>query len=249
VSTAIAERSKGMFLWLEYKMKDLKAKADKGELNVQEVSKMPEGIMGIYKEYFERLYKEVGADNYSRALAVGLLAPRSPLPEKIWMRALGFSEATKENRDAYKTFKDKLSSLLVFDDSLMVLRAPHKSMVDFITSSPASGEGVLQNAESQGFDHLAVEASPQQHALIAKVLNEAFEDAEKIRQAWVMGSFNKEDDYALANIVYHLCLSGDPARAVSWYLEMHRLIRRVDKAARDGDVRTIIEEGRQRWCC
>jgi hypothetical protein len=142
----ITTKSEGLFLYLRFLdevIEKIMQQNQRSTLLTTDLDDFPNGLGGIYNDYFGRLYKNLGEEDYHKLLA-GVLAAREPLPKELWMRAVGVEgddlENEKENEDLTRFFEsEKLCANLLHIPTRVDhaggngVRFVHKSMVDYLT--------------------------------------------------------------------------------------------------------------------
>ena len=244
LTEALLSRSQGLFLWLAFQLKDLMKLAKENKLTVDAIQSLPDGIQETYAKHFQRLYdlilshfrknEEKTQEMYQLAVTFGLILPRTAIPEDIWKECLGFTDEELEDKTLYKKFKDNASQLLFFD-SKGTIRAPHKSMSDWLLNIG------YQSAEKMELFHLAVDPTkiPINHHRLAQVLEDTFKRIE-IPSYETNEDLNRKEKFACSHALYHWSESNDLQNASIWLLDFKHLYRLVCQAHLDGDYSRLI---------
>jgi len=202
------------------------------ELNVHTVQTLPIGLARAYIMYFERMQRQLGdIFLYRRALSLALLTPRTPIPETIWKRCLGFKSNTLAEKMRYQKFKEVISRLLIFSGD-GTLKPPHKSMCDWLQGSDKS----RNSAEEMGRLDLAVDQTKEDHLLLAGELENIFNS--RTTQDWIVQTSLIEEQFAFTHTLFHWAYGGDLLRGSLWVTDCSRLFRLICQGE-DGYFRAI----------
>ena len=126
---AVLVKSEGVFLYVEYVCAQLR----KGVLSLDRLDEFPDGLAGIYVQYFERQFPDIAAYKATTRHALGVIAAarESLTPEQL---ARIFDWDTYERRD----FVDSMGSIFrVIDGKLQPF---HLSLHDWLTERDRNGE-------------------------------------------------------------------------------------------------------------
>ncbi len=118
----VLKKSEGLFLYVNYFIQALNA----GTLSLDNPEKFPQGLRGVYHQFFEREYPDL--THYEKEIAPLLsviCAARDPLPLSLLSDAI--------NHDRFRVLKRlrNLGTLFSVNDDLIV--PFHKSLVDWLT--------------------------------------------------------------------------------------------------------------------
>ena len=245
IASYLKERAQGQFLWISFLVQELEPFANNpGSLTYDAVmaKKHLKGMDETYSKYFSALKKKFPTnDEYRRAVARAILVPQDPIPETVWRKAIGYGEMTDECNSNYRKVRDAAKTLLLFTDNGNV-QAPHPSMRVWLQQS--LDEFTDDAVKDEVVDLIVTDVTPL-HSEIASILEEIIEKLNASRPLHVMGDYNDEESYALRNVVHHWIQGGEKDKAIEWYVRLDRLIRLLDQAQIDGDIRRVTEEGRQ----
>jgi hypothetical protein len=128
----ILEKSEGLFLYIEQICIDIQ----RGHISLDDSAKFPEGLGGIYFQYFRRQFPDLGKfRNEVRPVLRAILAARGPLPIKM---LYGLFDKYEEE---FNDFIYTICSLfpVTFESGIEVIRPYHKSLADWLTNGAKSG--------------------------------------------------------------------------------------------------------------
>ncbi|GBG35085.1 WD repeat-containing protein pop2, partial [Hondaea fermentalgiana] len=135
----LSERSEGLFLWASFLPETLNRMHEEkqgGLLTAQDISHkdaIPNGLDGMFKEYFERLREKVGGGKTYKMLLAPIVAAREPLSVEQLTVVLG--KTTKET----KTIIGNARNLLYQGGDGRVALI-HKRMADWLVDFDQSGD-------------------------------------------------------------------------------------------------------------
>jgi tetratricopeptide (TPR) repeat protein len=128
----ILEKSEGVFLYVERLCDDVQ----RGHLSLDRPEQFPQGLGGIFDQYFKRLFPDLEKfRNDVRPALRAILAAREPLPVEILQRLFNWQE--EELRD----FIRLLASLfpVTAEAGHEVIKPYHKSLADWLTDKAKAG--------------------------------------------------------------------------------------------------------------
>ncbi|GBG35225.1 Guanine nucleotide-binding protein subunit beta-like protein, partial [Hondaea fermentalgiana] len=134
----LSERSEGLFLWTSFLPETLYRMHEEkrgGSLTLQDIfhkDAIPNGLGGMFKEYFERLRDKMGGDDAYQSLVSPIVAAREPLSVEQLTVILG--KTIKET----KTIIGNARSLLYQGGDGRVALI-HKRMADWLLNEDLSG--------------------------------------------------------------------------------------------------------------
>ncbi|GBG30089.1 Guanine nucleotide-binding protein subunit beta-1 [Hondaea fermentalgiana] len=149
----LSERSEGLFLWASFLPETLKRAHEKkhnGQLTMRDILEndaIPNGLGGMFDEYFERLYDKVGGADVYKALLAPIVAAREPLSVKQLSVALG-----KSHNEMADIVDDARNLLYKGSDGRVALI--HKRMADWLSNRELSGSRLSVDV-TMGHAHLA----------------------------------------------------------------------------------------------
>ncbi len=127
----ILEKSEGVFLYVERFCDD----AQRGDLSLEHPEQFPQGLGGIFCQYFQRQFPDL--DKFRKDVRPALraiLAAREPLPVEILQRLFGWQD---EN---LRDFNYPLASLFpVTMEAGEVIKPYHKSLADWLGDQEKAG--------------------------------------------------------------------------------------------------------------
>ena len=128
VIDAIVGRSEGLFLYVRWVMDELK----EGRLSLDSIDEFPQGLGGVYLQFFERQFENLDKYKSSIRSALDLIAAaREPLELVFIASILGWEEHDEVE------FTRALGSL--FDVTDGKIEPFHKSVMDWLTDADTSG--------------------------------------------------------------------------------------------------------------
>jgi hypothetical protein len=181
----VTAKSEGLFLYLRFLdevIGNILTQGQRTQLREQDLQAFPNGLGGVYNDYFGRLYAKLGPEDYVKLLG-SVLSAREPLSKELWMRAFGVEgdelddEAENEELSDFFELQQQCENLLHVPRDIdhprsNGVRFVHKSMVDYLTGGrKAKEETALKNPK---FKHLHVKSSQRKTALAGPCL-EAFQ--------------------------------------------------------------------------
>jgi hypothetical protein len=128
----ILEKSEGVFLYVERFCDDL----EHGHLSLDRPEQFPQGLGGIFAQYFQRLFPDLEKFRKDvRPALRAILAAREPLPIEILQRLFNWQD--EELRD----FTRPLASLfpVTGEPGHEVIKPYHKSLADWLVDDAAAG--------------------------------------------------------------------------------------------------------------
>ncbi|GBG35163.1 Nuclear distribution protein PAC1-1, partial [Hondaea fermentalgiana] len=135
----LSERSEGLFLWASFLPETLNrmhGEKQGGVLTLQDISHkdaIPNGLGGMFEEYFERLRDKIGGNDAYQSLLPPIVAAREPLSVEQLIVVLG--RTTKET----KTIIGNARNLLYQGGDGRVALI-HKRMADWLLDDDLSGD-------------------------------------------------------------------------------------------------------------
>jgi WD40 repeat protein len=226
---AVTAKSEGLFLYLRFLdevIGNILVQGQRTQLEEQDLEAFPNGLGGVYNDYFGRLHARLGTDDYTKLLG-SVLSAREPLAKALWMRAFGVEgdelddEAEKEDLSDFFELQQQCENLLHVPSSVEHplsngVRFVHKSMVDYLTGGrKAKEETALKNPT---FKHLHIKPSMRKSALATPCLD-AFTAVEASDAA---------KQYATKHAFFHLCEAECFEQATELLFNLQRLIRRLE---------------------
>ena len=136
VTTKLAERSRGTFLYAHFAF----ASAKKKSLSLSETSELfPKGISLVYEEYLARLLTEtkLGREKFRNFLKA-IIAAQAPLPQSLVLQILGINEQDEKEMTLARETLKSLSLLFPIENGY--LSVFHKSLADWLTVAKYSHE-------------------------------------------------------------------------------------------------------------
>jgi len=125
----ILQRSEGVFLYAEWVRQELES----GRLTLDRVGEFPQGLGGIYVQYFARQFPDVGRFRAEARPALGLvLAAQNPLEVGILSGALGWNDEYK-----VKDVVESMGTLFRIVDGRV--EPFHKSVRDWLSDPAKAG--------------------------------------------------------------------------------------------------------------
>jgi WD40 repeat protein len=229
----VTTKSEGLFLYLRFLdevIGNILVQGQRTQLEEEDLQAFPNGLGGVYNDYFGRLYaklwdEELKAETYVKLLG-SVLSAREPLSKELWMRAFGVTggnlddEAKNQNLSKFFALQQQCENLLhVPRDTDHPLsngvRFVHKSMVDYLTGGrKAKEETALKNPK---FEHLHVEPSQRKTALAGPCLK-AFQSSK---------CSNAAKEYASKHAFFHLCEAESFDQAEPLLFNLQNLLQRL----------------------
>ncbi|GBG34874.1 Vegetative incompatibility protein HET-E-1, partial [Hondaea fermentalgiana] len=133
----LSERSEGLFLWASFLPETLNRMHEEkqgGLLTLQDISHkdaIPNGLGGMFKEYFERLQEKVGGEEKYKMLLAPIVAAREPLSLEQLSAVLQLDQ-----NDTDDMVDDARNLLYQGGDSRVALI--HKRMADWLSDKKQS---------------------------------------------------------------------------------------------------------------
>lgn len=186
----LLRNSEGLFLYFRFlRLMNFDCEQDGGlQLSTLE-KRAPTTVGGFYVDYFQRKLTDFNGDRdrYNRVLGP-LVCTRKPLPLEVWMDVCNYSPA---DEDDCRRFKTEIVGAVqdVVDETKKdgTYSLIHKSMTDFLSEE-------LDKKSKQA--ELVVSKKKCHHQL-AK---------------WCLAESNREKDFSLENVLYHLVQAGRPEK-------------------------------------
>jgi WD40 repeat protein len=133
---AILEKSEGVFLYVEYVCAQLRDSV----LSLDRLEEFPDGLAGIYVQYFERQFPDIAVYKATVRHAIGVIAAaREPLTPEQLGRVLDWH--TYERRDLV----DSMGA--IFREIDGKLQPFHKSLVDWLVDEERAGYYAVSTEE------------------------------------------------------------------------------------------------------
>jgi hypothetical protein len=163
----VTTKSEGLFLYLRFLdevIGSILTQGHRAQLREQDLQAFPNGLGGVYKDYFGRLHAKLGPDDYVKLLS-SVLSAREPLSKELWMRAFGVKggnlddESENEEPSDFFELQQQCENLLHVPRDINHplsngVRFVRKSMVDYLTGGrKAKEETALKNPN---FKHLHI---------------------------------------------------------------------------------------------
>jgi WD40 repeat protein len=226
---AVTAKSEGLFLYLRFLdevIGNILVQGQRTQLEEQDLEAFPNGLGGVYNDYFGRLHTRLGTDDYTKLLG-SVLSAREPLAKELWMRAFGVEgdelddEAENEHLSDFFELQQQCDNLLHVPSSVEHplsngVRFVHKSMVDYLTGGrKAKEETALKNPT---FKHLHIKPSMRKSALAMPCLD-AFNAVEASDAA---------KQYATKHAFFHLCEAECFEQATELLFNLQMLLRRLE---------------------
>jgi WD40 repeat protein len=223
----VTKKSEGLFLYLRFLdevIGSILVQGQRTQLEEQDLEAFPNGLGGVYNDYFGRLHAKLGPEDYVKLLG-SILSAREPLSKELWMRAFGVKgghlddEAQNENLSDFFELQQQCENLLHvprdIDHPLSNgVRFVHKSMVDYLTGGrKAKEETALKNNLKQ----LHIKPSKRNKAL-AKPCLEAFQSNK---------CSNAAKEYAGRHAFFHLCEAKSFDQAEALLFNARNLLQRL----------------------
>ena len=128
VLNTIVDKSEGLFLYVSWVRQELQ----EGRLLLQDVGKLPRGLGGVYKHFFERYFADLPRyESDCRPALEAICAAREPLERDDLVAMFGWSEYQMDS------LAGQLGSLFPVRDGRM--RPFHQSVRDWLTDRQRSG--------------------------------------------------------------------------------------------------------------
>ncbi|GBG35216.1 Ankyrin repeat domain-containing protein 50, partial [Hondaea fermentalgiana] len=138
----LSQRSEGLFLWASFLPETLNRMHEVkqgGVLTLQDISHkdaIPNGLGGMFKEYFERLQEKVGGEKTYKMLLAPIVAAREPLSVEQ------LSAVLQLEQDDMDDIVDDASNLLYRGGDGRVALI-HKRMADWLSDKKQSGKNLF----------------------------------------------------------------------------------------------------------
>jgi WD40 repeat protein len=223
----VAEMSEGLFLYLRFLdevISNILVCRESRMLRADDLKRFPNGLGGVYSDYFNRMHDDLGAADYAKLLG-SIVAAREPVPKVLWMQACGFDVKVLGRGDAIARAKwtnlEKLCTNLVHVPSGLTgaeagVRFVHKSMVDWLTGEADSDD---DTALKSGLNDLHVGVAGGD-AVLAEVCAPVFVSDEDLVVA--------VKEFAVKHAFYHLCRVEEFDQASQLLLDFQSLLGRLE---------------------
>jgi WD40 repeat protein len=224
----VTTKSEGLFLYLRFLdevIGNILTQGQRTQLSEEDLQAFPNGLGGVYNDYFGRLRAKLGPEDYVKLLG-SVLSAREPLAKELWMRAFGVEggnlddEAQNENLSDFFELQQQCENLLhvpldIDHPRRNGVRFVHKSMVDYLSGGcKAKEETALKNPK---FKHLHVKPSQRKTALPGPCL-EAFHSGK---------CSNAAKEYASKHAFFHLCEAESFDQAEALLFNLRNLLQRL----------------------
>lgn len=209
----IVDRSEGLFLYAERFCHEVEA----GHLQLDQPEAFPQGLGGIYYQYFQRLFPDLGDfRTYVRPALRTILSAREALPVKIIQQIFNWED------EEFREFSRSLGSLFVAatEGTEKVVRPYHKSLADWLANEEYSGPYFVSIVEgnrmlaSHGWEEYERDVPVMQPYFLRHLVEHLYqaEEYEKILQICQEGRFFPQRwRYPATWVSYDIVASGAKA--------------------------------------
>jgi len=192
----ILEKSEGVFLYAEHICADLA----KGNLSLDRLDRFPQGLGGIYHQFFTRQFPDLNRFRKEiRPALRAILAAREPLPIEILQKLFDWQD--EDLRDFTRTLGSLFPVTITADAE--TIKPCHKPLADWLADDVKAGAYIVSEREG--------------HRLLG----------EQGFQEFVKG-INGMSHYHVRHIDYHLSAVGEHAKLITYLLAKKASLPFVD---------------------
>jgi len=137
ITEKLLKKSDGLFLYIDQVFEDIK----EGRLSLEHIDQFPQGLGGVYYQYFKRQFEDTLYKNLQRPLLEMVSAAKGPLPLNLAQKALGWDDYTCQE------VINSVGSFYPLTEGF--IQPFHRSITDWLTDPKKSGEYFVNFKEGQ----------------------------------------------------------------------------------------------------